>query len=84
MVCPLDSGRIRRHRDDIQEDRSRVGFCFGQGPTLADAYLVPQVESARRFGADVARWPAILEVDRNCGRIEPFRLAAPSNQLDAS
>ena len=68
----------------LQEDRTRVGFCFGQGPTLADAYLVPQVESARRFGADVARWPAILEVDRNCGRIEPFRLAAPSNQLDAS
>jgi len=68
----------------LQEDRSRVGFCFGRGPTLADAYLVPQVESARRFGVDLARWPAILEVDGNCGRTEPFRLAAPSNQLDAS
>jgi len=68
----------------MQEDRSRVGFCFGRGPTVADAYLVPQVESARRFGVNLARWSAILEVDGNCGRTEPFRLAPPSNQLDAS
>lgn len=68
----------------LHENPSRVGFCFGKGPTLADAYLVPQVESARRFGVDLERWPAILEVVGNCGRIDPFRLAAPSNQPDAS
>lgn len=68
----------------LRQDGNRAGFCFSDGPTLADAYLVPQVESARRFGVDVARWPAILEVDGNCGTLEPFRLAAPSNQPDAN
>jgi maleylpyruvate isomerase len=58
-------------------------FCFGAAPTLADVYLVPQVESARRFKVDVARWPRIHAIDAACVRLDAFRLAAPALQLDA-
>lgn len=59
-------------------------FSFGQRPTLADAYLVPQIESARRFKVDLARWPRLLAIDAACEGLEAFRRAAPSVQPDAS
>jgi maleylpyruvate isomerase len=58
-------------------------FCFGAAPTLADLYLVPQVESARRFKVDVARWPRVQAIDAACARLDAFRLAAPALQPDA-
>ncbi|HSV53406.1 MAG TPA: maleylacetoacetate isomerase [Burkholderiaceae bacterium] len=67
----------------LQADPTRHGFCFGCSPTVADVYLVPQVESARRFGIDVGRWPAIKAVDASCQQLESFRLAAPALQTDA-
>ncbi|SEA85815.1 maleylacetoacetate isomerase [Variovorax sp. YR216] len=67
----------------LQTDSKRGEFCFGGTPTLADVYLIPQVESARRFKVDIGRWPAIQAVDAACSRIEAFRAAAPSQQPDA-
>ncbi|MGS0757642.1 maleylacetoacetate isomerase, partial [Roseateles sp. GG27B] len=58
-------------------------FCFGDAPTIADVYLVPQVESARRFKIDLARWPVIQAIDAACGALDVFRLAAPALQPDA-
>ena len=68
----------------LAADSTRGGFCFGHAPTLADVYLVPQVESARRFKVDMARWPLIGAVDAACGEIEAFRRAAPAAQPDAA
>jgi len=45
---------------------------------------VPQIESARRFKIDLARWPRLLEIDEACGQMEAFRKAAPAVQPDAS
>lgn len=59
-------------------------FAFGAQPTLADVYLVPQIESARRFKVDLGRWPRLMEIDTACGRLEAFRRAAPALQPDAS
>ncbi len=67
----------------LAADASRGEFCFGERPSLADVYLVPQVESARRFQVDVSRWPGIAAVDQACLRLEAFRLAAPALQPDA-
>ena len=67
----------------LSKDPQRGDFCFGSTPTLADVYLVPQVESARRFKVDLARWPLIQAVDAACGQLEAFRKAAPSAQPDA-
>jgi len=67
----------------VAADERRGDFCFGGAPTLADVYLVPQVESARRFQIDLTRWPNILAIDMACAQIDAFRRAAPALQPDA-
>ena len=64
-------------------DTRRGDFCFGNTPTLADAYLVPQVESARRFKVDLSSYPSIFAIDQACSRLEAFQKAAPAKQPDA-
>ena len=68
----------------LAADPKRAGFSFGDRPGLADVYLVPQVESARRFKLDMARWPLITAVDAACMALEAFQKAAPAQQPDAS
>ena len=67
----------------LAADSRRGHFCFGDTPTIADVYLVPQVESARRFKVDLARWPLIHGIDAVCAEVDAFRLAAPALQPDA-
>ena len=67
----------------LAADPRRGAFCFGDAPTLADVYLVPQVESARRFKVDLAPYPHIVAIDRACAELEAFRRAAPAVQPDA-
>ncbi len=68
----------------LAADPHRVEFCFGNSPALADVYLVPQGESARRFKVDLTRWPRLLGVDEACSSFEAFVKAAPAAQPDAS
>lgn len=68
----------------LAADSQRGDFCFGHTPTLADVYLIPQAESARRFKVDLSQWPRINAVDAACARLDAFRLAAPSLQPDAT
>ncbi|CAM3733144.1 maleylacetoacetate isomerase [Polaromonas hydrogenivorans] len=68
----------------LAADPRRAGFSFGNAPTIADVYLIPQIESARRFKVDLGRWPLIMEVDAQCGTLEAFQRAAPMAQPDAS
>lgn len=67
----------------LARDDTRGSFCFGTAPSLADIYLIPQVESARRFGVDLARWPLICAVDAACSALPAFAQAAPLAQPDA-
>jgi maleylpyruvate isomerase len=59
-------------------------FACGAAPTLADVYLVPQIESARRFKVDLTRWPRLLDIDAACAELEAFRRASPAAQPDAN
>jgi maleylpyruvate isomerase len=59
-------------------------FSFGSTPTIADVYLVPQLESARRFNIDISRWPTLAAIGAECMNLEAFKRAAPSVQPDAS
>ena len=68
----------------LAADVKRGSFSFGDTPTLADCYLVPQVESARRFKVDLAPYPLIQAVDAVCAELDAFRRAAPAAQPDAS
>ncbi|PUE41175.1 maleylacetoacetate isomerase [Limnohabitans sp. Bal53] len=67
----------------ISADTQRGRFSFGDTPTLADVYLIPQVESARRFNVDLTQWPHIMAVEKACMELEAFQKAAPGRQPDA-
>jgi maleylpyruvate isomerase len=67
----------------IAADKTRGRFSFGDTPTLADVYLVPQVESARRFNVDLTKWPHIMAVEKACMELEAFQKAEPGQQPDA-
>jgi maleylpyruvate isomerase len=67
----------------LAADPNRGSFCFGGQPGLADAYLVAQAESARRFKVDLAPFPNIAAIDEACGELEAFKRSAPAMQPDA-
>ena len=67
----------------LAADTKRGRFSHGDSPTLADCYLVPQIESARRFKVDLSRWPLILGVEQACMALDAFQRAAPGQQPDA-
>jgi len=67
----------------LASDPERGHFCFGGQPGLADAYLVAQVESARRFKVDLSPYPCICAIDLACAALPAFALAAPQQQPDA-
>ena len=67
----------------LAADTQRGAFSFGHTPTLADVYLIPQIESSRRFKVDLSRWPLISAIDKACGELEAFKKAAPMAQPDA-
>ena len=67
----------------LAADKNRGRFSFGNTPTVADVYLVPQVESARRFKVDLGPWPLISAVDKACAELDAFKNAAPLVQPDA-
>ena len=58
-------------------------FLFGEAPTLAEICLIPQLSNARRFGADMAAFPRLVEIDTRCAELPAFIAAAPVNQPDA-
>ncbi len=58
-------------------------FCYGDMPTFADIYLVPQLWNARRFNTPLDAFPEIGRIDDNCNALDAFQSAAPENQPDA-
>lgn len=67
----------------IAADTQRGAFSYGHTPTFADVYLIPQVESARRFRMDLQRWPLINAIDHACAELPAFQKAVPLAQPDA-
>lgn len=57
-------------------------FAFGDTPTLADIYLVPQVFNARRFNVALDKFPKIVARDATCQKIAAFATAHPTRQPD--
>jgi maleylacetoacetate isomerase len=62
---------------------ARTGaFCDGDAPGLADIALVPQVVNAERYRLDLAPYPTIARIYRNCVALEAFANAHPDRQPD--
>lgn len=67
----------------LADDKNRGKFCYGDNPTFADCYLIPQVSSARRFKVDLNDYPNIVEIDTHCRTLKAFADADPMMQPDA-
>jgi len=58
-------------------------FLFGDAPTLADLYLVPQLYNARRWGVALEPFPTLLRAEASAQALPAFRAAIPDAQPDA-
>ena len=67
----------------LAKNKTRGKFCYGDKPTFADCYLIPQVSSARRFKVDLSLYPNIVEIDTHCRTLKAFADADPMLQPDA-
>jgi maleylacetoacetate isomerase len=64
-------------------ERSTNGeYSFGNHFTLADAWLIPQVYNAIRYGLDLGPYPTIRSIVDHCGKIKAVAAAHPSQQPD--
>ena len=62
---------------------ARVGkFCYGDSPSLADCFLVPQVANAQRFECDLSRMPTVMRIHETCMALDAFVSASPPKQPD--
>ncbi len=57
-------------------------FCYGETPTMADLYLIPEVMNGRRYGTDMAPFPLIAAVDEACRALAAFQAGMPERQAD--
>jgi maleylacetoacetate isomerase len=53
-------------------------FCFGDTPTLADIFLVPQVYNALRYQYPMVQHPLLHEIYQHCLTQTAFNKALPS------
>jgi maleylacetoacetate isomerase len=67
----------------VAEHPRETPFLYGDGPGLAEVYLVPQIYNARRWGADLSNCPTLLAADEVARAIPAFAAAAPEAQADA-
>ncbi len=58
-------------------------FAYGDAFSAADAFLVPQVYSARRFGVDLSRFPRVSAAAEASLALPFVAAAAPEAQPDA-
>lgn len=58
-------------------------FCHVDSPTIADAFLVPQVYNARLAKVDMTAYPTIQRICDECDKVEAFERARPERQPDA-
>lgn len=59
-------------------------YVIGEKPTIADAFLVPQVYNARRFKVSLDAFPKLVSVVDTCNELPAFKKAAPEQQSDAA
>ena len=59
-------------------------YVIGDNPTLADAFLVPQVYNARRFKVPLDAFPKLVSIVDACNELPAFKKAAPEQQPDAA
>ena len=64
-------------------DRHGDGYAFGDFPTMADCFLVPQVYNAERFGIDLTPYPRLMAAAEKARAHPAFAAAHPDLQPGA-
>ncbi|RKP13578.1 glutathione S-transferase [Piptocephalis cylindrospora] len=57
-------------------------YAFGDTVSMADALIIPQCHSARRFNLDMNRFPTILRVEAAASALPSFQAASYQAQPD--
>ncbi len=57
-------------------------YCFGNQVTAADAFLVPCIFTAKRFGVDLEAFDLCRNINDECAKLEAFKKAHPKCQPD--
>jgi maleylpyruvate isomerase len=58
-------------------------YCCGSAVTIADIFLVPQINNARRLKVPLDKFPKIVAIEAACLALPAFDRARPENQPDA-
>lgn len=58
-------------------------YCFGDTPTFADCFLIPQMYNAIRFHVDLSAYPTLRRIYEYANTQPAFIAAMPENQEDA-
>lgn len=67
----------------VAESPGAGNWCWGDGPTIADCCLVPQIFAAvTRFGVDMTAYPRLARIDATASIHPAFEAAHPLNQSD--
>jgi maleylacetoacetate isomerase len=65
---------------EVQAKALSGAFMFGDGPTVADICLVPQLYNARRFDVRLEEYPTLLRAEENANKLDAFAAAHPDRQ----
>ncbi len=57
-------------------------FVGGEGPGMAECFIVPQLYNARRFNLQLDAYPRLVAIDAACTALPEFQAAHPDNQPD--
>jgi maleylpyruvate isomerase len=68
---------------EVMIGRHGATFAFGDAPTMADCFLVPQVYNAERFGVDLAPFPKLVAAAERARALPAFAAAHPDLQPGA-
>jgi len=67
----------------MESSRVRGRYAYGDEPTAADVFLLPQITSARRFGVDFSRLGRVVSAADAFATHPAAKKAAPEAQPDA-
>ena len=88
LAAALQTG-VRYHQLDALDslnswlDSLPGPFCIGTRPTLADVFVIPHLEAARRLGLDLSPFRRLNALHIQCLSLAAFAAAAPEQQPDA-
>lgn len=67
----------------VKESPGNGDWCWGDGPTIADCCLVPQIYAAvTRYGVDMSAYPRLSRIDAIASLNPAFEAAHPIHQSD--